>query len=158
MTKVLTITKWSLLLACVSLVGGHGAYGAELDVAMDRKMVSVLIRVGLDDTGEGTWEGTYHATKGRIVATAGWRFTGNDYATLEKFRVANRLFYPRFFKRNPRSLKTLTIEPNGFILTLTDVAASSVEAASGRPSTRRGRLRRKRSSLRRKTALLRWTV
>ena len=110
------------------LLGPAASWGAEasLDVPMDRQLVSVLVRLGLKDAEPTTWDGTYRLTKGRVVATDGWRFAGDDYASLDKFRVSNRRLYPRFFQRRGGSESSLPVEPNGFVLTLADLDSSSV--------------------------------
>ena len=70
-----------------------------LDVPMDRGLVSVVVRFGVGDKEPPTWEGSYRLTDGRIVATDGWRFAGDDYATVSKFKLDVRRFYPRFWNR-----------------------------------------------------------
>ncbi len=114
-----------------------------LDVPMDRDLVSVVIRFGLKDKEPATWEGTYQLTRGRIVATDGWRFAGGDYATRSEFKLDVRRFYPRFWNRRGRDPSTLPMEPNGFVLTFADVAQSTsleVKSSQGNFTVPVGRL------------------
>ena len=115
-----------LLLLCIGAVAGRVAAQQALDVPMDRELVSVKIRVGMEDKEPGTWEGTYRLTEGRIVATDGWRFMADDHASPSEFKCEVRRYYPRFWNRGGRDPDTLPMEPNGFILTLADLAPSSV--------------------------------
>ncbi len=97
-----------------------------LDVPMDRRQVSVLIRFGLTDKEPSTWTGSYSASAGRVVATAGWRFTGNDCATVSEFNFQTRKFFPRFWKLRGRDPKTFPVQSNGFIVTVAGVTPTSV--------------------------------
>ena len=113
------------------ILSWHGGIAQETalprpDAANGRKQISVLIRFGLKEEKPTAWQGTYRVTPGRIVATDGWRFAGNDYATASKFEVHVRQFFPRFWDRRGRDKSTLPIEPNGIILTLADLTRSAV--------------------------------
>ncbi len=122
-------TSWTMCLLFASyllLASRSAASGADLDVPMKRELVTVLIQFGLTDTRPSTWNGTYQLDRGRIVATDGWRFTGDDYATTEAFQCAVRRFYPRFWNRRGRDVNSLPMQPNGLQLTLTEVSRSSV--------------------------------
>jgi len=120
------LSRLSALL-CLTVCTAHAAPGPGLDVPMDRKLMSVKLVFGLPGKKEPcTWEGSYRLTEGRIVATDGWRFMKDDYATLSKFKFENRRFYPRFWNLRGRDPKTLPVEANGFILTLANHTPSSV--------------------------------
>ena len=110
------------LLSALLLVTAMGldvaAAARPLDVPMDRSLVTVLVRFGLKETRPATWSGRYRVSAGKIIATAGWRFAGTDYATLSEFQLQVRRFYPRFFRRRGRKADTLPIEPNGILRTL----------------------------------------
>lgn len=123
--KPVTLAKcFSALLFLVALTTG-AAPAAELDVPMDRDLVSLVIRFGLNDKPPSLWEGTYRLTEGRIVATDGWRFMGNDYASVSEFKFESRRFYPRFWQLRGRDPNTFAVEPNGVILTLAGLSPSS---------------------------------
>jgi len=115
---------WWILVGAAAVLGQPAA-GQDLDVPMDRDLVSVLIRFGLDAEEPTSWEGSYRATEGRITVADGWRFAGDDYATLSEFRCEVRRFYPRFWNRRGRDPKSLTTEPNGVLLTLAGLAPSA---------------------------------
>ncbi|MFV1966587.1 MAG: hypothetical protein ACC628_14270 [Pirellulaceae bacterium] len=116
-----------LLLVVLVMIGSASPLTAQaLDVPMDRDLVSVVIRLGLKSAEPAVWEGTYELDKGRVLATAGWRFHENDFATTSEFHVSARRFYPRFWNRRGRDAHSLPIEPNGFVLTLADLAPKSV--------------------------------
>jgi len=116
-------------IAC-SLVPLGSVCAAEIAVPMARDLVSVKIRVGLRDPASTVWEGTYRITKGTIVATDGWRFAGDDYATREGFRLEIREFYPLFFAREKGNVAP---EANGFILTIAGATPESrLEVATKR--------------------------
>ncbi|MFH1921200.1 MAG: hypothetical protein ABIP48_15130, partial [Planctomycetota bacterium] len=106
-------------------IPAQGASDPGSEVGTDRTLVNVVIRFGLNDTEPSTWEGTYRVTEGRLVATDGWRFTGDDYATLSEFKLSVRRFYPRFWNLRGRDQNTLPMEPNGIILTLAGLSPSS---------------------------------
>ena len=94
---------------------------------MDRDLVSVVIRFGLADTEPSTWEGTYRLTEGRIVATDGWRFVGDDYATVSKFKFDVASLLSAVLEPAAAAIrKNLSIEPNGVVLTLAGLSPSSV--------------------------------
>jgi hypothetical protein len=99
---------------------------AEIDVPMERDLVTAVIRFGLKDTEPSSWEGTYRVTEGRIVATDGWRFAKDDYATTSEFKFEVRRFYPRFWNLRGRDPKSLSTEPNGIILTFAGLSPSAV--------------------------------
>jgi len=118
--------KW--VLASWLLVGVGAVVAADatpLNVPMDRDLVTVLLRFGLNDTEPASWDGRYELTRGRIVATDSWRLAAGDFATPEKFQLDVRRYYPRFWNRRGRDPSTLPIEPNGFMLTMADLDASS---------------------------------
>jgi hypothetical protein len=117
-----------LVLPLSWLVFGSLGVSAEngQEIPQDRELVTVLIRCGLQDTTPSKWDGTFQLQKGRIVATDGLRFTGDDYVTVETFQLDVRRFYPRFWNRRGRDPSSLPIEPNGFRLTVADVSPSSV--------------------------------
>ena len=106
-------------LACV------GVAQPALDVPMDRSLVTVKLLLGLQDKEPSAWEGSYQVNGGRIVATDGWRFMGDDYATASAFRCESRRFYPRMWRQAGRDPNTLPIEPNGMLLTFADLAGTS---------------------------------
>ncbi|MBT3375567.1 MAG: hypothetical protein HN742_40330 [Lentisphaerae bacterium] len=97
-----------------------------LDVPMDRKIRTMLITFGNKAKEEQTWKGTYRVTPGEIIATEGWRFTGNDYATTTGFSLTTRRFFPRFWKKRGRDKGTLPLEPNGVLLSMRGVTRESV--------------------------------
>jgi len=111
-------------LFCAGWSAGASAQ-QRLDVPMKPDLVSVKVRVGLKDQQPTTWEGSYRLTEGRIVATDGWRFAGDDYATRERFRLEVRRNFPLFWRLRGRDPKALATWPNGFVLTLEGAAPSS---------------------------------
>ena len=118
--------KCLLLLSSVGHVAGEIAAAEALDVPMDPNLRSVVIRFGLTDAEPADCEGTYRLTEGRIVATAGWRFAGDDFATLSRFQFKVRRFYPRFWNLRGSDPKALVMEPNGVLLTFADLSPSAV--------------------------------
>jgi hypothetical protein len=104
----------------------QGAAALGIDVPMDRNLVTVVVRFGRQEKEPAAWEGSYRLTEGRVVATDGWRFAGDDYATTSEFKLDVRRFYPRFWSRRGSDPKTLPMEPNGVILTCADLSPSSV--------------------------------
>lgn len=91
--------RLSLSISCLLLLGyvvsAQPAPSKALDVPMDRQIRTVLLRFGVKAKEEATWEGTYRVTGGEVIASEGWRFTGNDYATVSDFSFGLRRFYPR---------------------------------------------------------------
>jgi hypothetical protein len=122
-------SHWAACLLIVTVAGATAegaAPEAGLDVPMDRGLVSVLVRFGVGDKEPATWEGSYRLTDGRVVATDGWRFLGDDYATTSKFKLDVRRFYPRFWNRGGNAnVKNLTVEPNGIVLTVAGAGPSA---------------------------------
>jgi hypothetical protein len=109
----------ALLLATVP------CFAQALDVPMDRGLRTILIVFGVKATTPATWEGSYELSGGRIVATDGWRFAGDDFATVDRFRVENRRWFPLLWSQQNRDPNTLPVEPNGLMLTLTGVTGAS---------------------------------
>jgi hypothetical protein len=110
----------------MAFVAGASVAQTPLDVPMDRSLVSVLIVFGVQDKEPTVWEGTYEVTGGQIVATDGWRFLGDDYATTSAFKFENHRRYPLMWARQNRDPNTFPAEPNGIILTLADVGPDSL--------------------------------
>ncbi len=119
------LVRYLLLVIC-PLVAVAAMAQRPLDVPMDRGLVTVKLLFGMEDKEPSTWEGTYRVTEGRIIATDGWRFMADDYATVSGFKLEVRRFYPRFWNRRGRDESTLPIEPNGLVLTLADLTRASV--------------------------------
>lgn len=119
------VARQLLPLVCLLVAVGVRAQ-QPLDVPMDRKLVTVKLLFGMEDKEPSVWEGSYRVTEGRIVATDGWRFAFDDYATSSGLKLEVRRFYPRFWNRRGRDESTLPIEPNGVVLTLGDLTRSSV--------------------------------
>jgi len=94
-------------------------------VEMKSGLTSVKILFGIKDKEPTTWEGSYRLTAGRIVETDGWRFMGDDYATVEKFRLQVRRNFPMFFRLRKADPNKLPTEPNGIILTLADITPAA---------------------------------
>jgi len=120
------LLKRTLPFLCFGAVVTAVAAQQPLDVPMDRKLVSLKLLFGMEDKEPSTWEGSYQVTEGRIIATDGWRFMADDYATVSDFKLEVRRFYPRFWNRRGRDPSTLPIEPNGIVLTLADLTPASV--------------------------------
>ncbi len=99
---------------------------AELAVPMKAGLVSLKIRVGLKDKEPTVWEGTYKLNTGKIIATDGWRFAGDDYATTTDYKITTRRFLPLMWQKQKRDPDTYPIEANGLILTLDDLGPDSV--------------------------------
>ena len=132
--KMAYLSGCLLVYLCVACGTARSASETKLDVPMDRDLVSVVVRFGTKDTQPARWEGTYQLTRGQIVATDGWRFAEGDFATASEFKLAVRRFFPRFWNRRGRDASTLPMEPNGFVLTIADMAPSAsleVKTASG---------------------------
>ena len=118
------------------LLGMWNVNAAEpaLSVPMKPGLISVRVRVGLKDKEPAVWEGTYKLTEGTIIATDGWRFAGDDYATLTGFKFALRRVFPLFWEMQKRDPNTFPVGPNGFILTFentTPKSALEVETPRG---------------------------
>jgi len=109
----------------VALVVLPVAAAPTLDVPMERKLITVKILVGLKDAEPSIWEGTYHLSEGRVVATDGWRFAQDDYATPTNYKCEVRRFYPRFWQMRGRDPSKLPLEPNGFLLTCSAVSQAA---------------------------------
>jgi len=111
----------------LAVLASSATFAAQsLDVPMDRNLKTVLIRFGPQNTQPATWQGTYRVEPGRVVATEGWRFAVDDYATVAEFKFESRRFYPRFWNSRGQDPKTFPIEPNGVQLTLADLTPRSV--------------------------------
>ena len=110
---------------CAEVILAQVAVAQDLDVPMDRKLVSLVIRFGVQDTEPSSWEGSYGITQGRVIASDGLRFVGDDYATLSEFKFGVRRFYPRFWNMRGRDPSTLPMEPNGVVLTLAGLSPSA---------------------------------
>ena len=107
----------------VVLVAPPRVFAQALDVPMDQGLRTVLIVFGVKDTQPTTWEGSYELTGGRIIATDGWRFAGDDFATLDRFKLENRRAFPLLWQNlNPN---TLPVEPNGLMLTISGATSAS---------------------------------
>ncbi len=122
MKRRLTIA--CLLATCI----GHGVQAAEparLDVPMGHKLISVKILCGLKDKKPTSWEGAYAVTGGRIIATDSWRFRGDDYATVSKFKFNSNRFFHLFWKMRGQTADKAPMRPNGVILTIADVGKAS---------------------------------
>jgi hypothetical protein len=104
------------LLVCFAFVSASLRTASGQEIPQDRDLVTILVRCGLQDTAPSKWDGTFRVQKGRIVATDGWRFTGDDNVTVDGFQFDVRRFYPRFWNRRGRDPSSLPIEPNGFQL------------------------------------------
>jgi len=126
--KSTAFCKWMIALIGVGLLAADSPAGEGLAVPVKPGLVSVRVLVGLKGKKPTTWEGSYRLAGGRIVATGGWRFAGDDYATLEKFRLEVRPNFPLFWRMRKRDPKSLPTAPNGFILTLDGATPSSVLA------------------------------
>ena len=114
------LAAWlGVAVAALAVIGQAGS------VPMKQGLISVKVRVGLKDTKPSPWEGSYRVTEGRIIATDGWRFAGDDYATLEKFKCQVRRNFPIFWNRRVKSADQLPVWPNGFVLTLDGVTPGS---------------------------------
>jgi hypothetical protein len=121
--------NWATCLLLLSSLGhfvGHLAAAETLDVPMDPDLLGVVIRFGLNDAEPADWEGTYRLSDGRVVASAGWRFAGDDFATASQFQFKVRRFYPRFWNLRGSNPKALVMEPNGLMLTLAGLSPSAV--------------------------------
>ena len=130
-----SLAKSFLALSIVAVNWTSAFPAQQLDVPMDRSLVTVLIRFGLNDTEPSTWKGSYRVTEGQIIATDGWRFAVKDYATVTEFQFESRRLYPRFWNLRGRDPKSFRIEPNGVSLTLSGLKPSSaleVETSHGR--------------------------
>ncbi len=114
-----------------------------LAVPMKPGLLSVKIRVGLKDKQPTAWQGTYRVTEGRIIATDGWRFIRDDYATPARFKLQVRRWFPLFFRLQKRDVTKLPTAPNGFFLTVEGATASSrleVETSQGNFTVPLGKL------------------
>jgi hypothetical protein len=112
-------------LSLVVALSGTSIAQTPLDVPMDRSLVTVLVMFGLQDKEPTVWEGTYRLTAGEIVATDGWRFVGDDYATTSAFKIENHRRYPLMWQRQNRDPNTFPAEPNGVFLTLANLGPDS---------------------------------
>ena len=61
-----------------------------LDVPMDSGLMSMKIRLGLKDKTPTKWSGSFELAQGRVIATDGWRFMGNDTVTATTFSIQSR--------------------------------------------------------------------
>ena len=111
----------AVVTACC-LCAAAGAQQA-LNVPMAPGLVSVKLIFGLQDKEPTVWDGSYSVTAGRVIATDGWRFMGDDHAGLTAFKLEVRPFYELFWSRNKG--KPLPMEPNGLILTLDGVTPAT---------------------------------
>ena len=118
-------TIQAAVFVCGSLLAAQTEGERGLSVPMKPGLVSVRVRLGIRSKEPATWQGTYTLTEGQIIATDGWRFMGDDYADLKRFKLDVRRYYPLFWQLQKRDPKSLPIEPNGFMLTLDGVTLST---------------------------------
>jgi len=121
-----TLFQRGVTIACAVFTFLAGVHAADLSVPLDPRLVTVSIRLGLGDKTPSVWSGAYSVSTGRIIATDGLRFMGNDFAATSRFQCEVRRFYPRFWKRRGRKETSLPIEPNGFNLTIAETTPDSV--------------------------------
>jgi len=122
--RKLAAAAWMIVWAAALAVAGQ-ATTSKVAVPMKQGLVSVKVRVGLKDRKPASWEGSYRLTEGRIIATDGLRFAGDDYATLDAFKLQVRRNFPIFWNRRGRTADQMPTWPNGFVLTLDGHTASS---------------------------------
>lgn len=124
------LSGWCLqtMLAGICLAGActWGAPAADDPAPPEGGVITLRVLLGVRDTEPGTWTGTWRVTAARAIATEGWRFAGDDTASLDgQFALQTRRAYPILWQPRAKDAPPPPVEPNGFVLTLTGLSQDS---------------------------------